>query len=56
MNKHDQPYDVPPTRGPEKEQKSRYGGQPGVNKEQPSQPDEGPAGKDADGRKPEGRS
>lgn len=56
MSKHDQPYDVPPTRGSEKDKKLRYGAGPGVMNEPPSQPDEGPAGKDAGGRKPEGRS
>lgn len=56
VSKHDQPYDTPPTRGPAKDEKLRYGGEPGVMNEPPSQPDEGPAGKDADGRKPEGRS
>ena len=53
MSKHDQPYDTPPTRGPAKDQKERYGAQPGVMNEPPSQPDEGPSGKDAGGRVPE---
>ncbi|GJE87427.1 hypothetical protein PsYK624_035100 [Phanerochaete sordida] len=54
-SKHDQPYGLPPTRGPEKDQKERYGATEGAMNEEPSKPDEGPAGKDADGRKPEGR-
>ncbi len=54
-------YDVPPSTGPEKDQKSRYG-----NTQQyydrhgsgsdVSKPDEGPEGASAGGRKPEGRS
>ncbi|EKM59994.1 uncharacterized protein PHACADRAFT_138385 [Phanerochaete carnosa HHB-10118-sp] len=56
VSKHDQPYETPPTKGTAKDQKLRYGAEPGVMKEEPSKHDEGPAGKDAGGRKPEGQS
>ncbi|KAI0089298.1 hypothetical protein BDY19DRAFT_136472 [Irpex rosettiformis] len=52
-SKHDQPYDTKPTRGPEAEQKLRYGGQATLGGNT-SKPDEGPSGKAAEGRKPEG--
>ena len=54
VSKHDQPYDTPPTRGPEKDKKLRYGGIPGLG--EPSKAHEGPTGESAGGRKPEGRS
>lgn len=54
VSKHDQPYDTPPTRGPEKDEKLRYGGVSGMDK--PSKANEGPEGQNAGGRKPEGRT
>ena len=53
-------YDVPPSAGPEKDQKSRYGSTERYYDEHASgskvsKPDEGPEGASAGGRKPEGR-
>ncbi len=51
------PYDVPPSTGPEKDQKLRYGGKPSVNYDetgaQVSRASEGPEGTSKVGRKPE---
>ncbi|KAM5542382.1 hypothetical protein V8D89_003841 [Ganoderma adspersum] len=54
-------YDIPPSTGPEKDQKSRYGNTPRYYDEhgsgsKVSKPGEGPEGASAGGRKPEGRS
>ncbi|KAI0077297.1 hypothetical protein K474DRAFT_1661924 [Panus rudis PR-1116 ss-1] len=53
------PYDVPPSEGPEAEEKLRYGSKPNLNTEESqsrtSNPGEGPEGASAGGRKPEGR-
>ncbi|PSR83440.1 hypothetical protein PHLCEN_2v5712 [Hermanssonia centrifuga] len=51
-SKHDQPYDHPPTKGPQADEKLRYGGK-SKNLESPSEKGEGPSGKDAKGMKPE---
>ncbi|KAI0691390.1 hypothetical protein BC835DRAFT_1360672 [Cytidiella melzeri] len=51
IGKDEHPYDTPPTKGSESEQKLRYGGQPGLS--EPSKPGEGPSGEAAGGRKPE---
>ncbi|PCH40727.1 hypothetical protein WOLCODRAFT_162489, partial [Wolfiporia cocos MD-104 SS10] len=56
----EEPYDTPPSKGPEHDQKLRYGGTGGTGKhsggEPTSEPGEGPEGASAGGRKPEGRS
>ncbi|KAJ3553900.1 hypothetical protein NM688_g3372 [Phlebia brevispora] len=52
VSKHDQPYDTPPTRGPEVQKKLRYGGMPGLGPT--SGPEEGPEGESKGGRQPEG--
>ncbi|KAI0940217.1 hypothetical protein AcV5_001387 [Taiwanofungus camphoratus] len=59
----DEPYDVPPSSGPVKEQKLRYGGTGGLKArasgdsggDAVSKPNEGPEGTSKEGRKPEGR-
>ncbi|GBE80226.1 hypothetical protein SCP_0214360 [Sparassis crispa] len=51
-----EPYDTPPSSGEDKDKKLRYGNVPGLgSKDQVSEPEEGPAGASAEGRKPEGR-
>ncbi|CAL1699903.1 unnamed protein product [Somion occarium] len=54
------PYDVPPSSGPDAEQKLRYGGEPNLNSKENqnrnSHSDEGPEGASKAGRKPERRS
>ena len=49
-SKHDQPYDTKPTKGPEADQKLRYGGRDA--QDNTTKPDEGPTGKAAAGLKP----
>ena len=50
-----EPYGLPPTRGPSKDQEGRYGATEGALDEEPSKTEEGPTGKEEGGRKPEGR-
>ncbi|THH28218.1 hypothetical protein EUX98_g5964 [Antrodiella citrinella] len=60
MSKKGQPYDTPPSGGPESNQKLRYGGTPGnvesEKKDGVSSSKDGPQGASKGGRKPEGRS
>ncbi len=56
----DDKYDVPPSSGPEKDQKLRYGNMPEnasgqTNRAEVSKSGEGPEGSSKGGRKPEGR-